>query len=289
MISIIICSRTPAINETLKANINATVGLPHEYIIIDNSENKHTIFEAYNIGVTKSQYPYLCFMHDDIEFHTNNWGLLLTKHFEDEQTGAIGIAGSPYQALMPGSWWAGGLINIHIIPWHAKNKAADILSYPKTTQNKNQVVTLDGVWFCIRKKLFNSIKFDETAFGGFHFYDIDISLQIHQSGYKLYCVFDILIEHFSKGDMNANWLENAFILKNRWQKQLPVACIKLDYALQCEAELKTIKELVFVMLQNKLPHKQVYRKGLAELSSFSKGYFYPPILFQLTKYLIGSM
>ena len=289
MISIIICSRNTIIDPILGNNIKNTIGVPYEIIIIDNSDNRLSIFEAYNEGAARSLYPYLCFMHDDIEYQTTDWGKIVAKHFSDEQTGAIGIAGSPYAAQMPGSWWAGGLVNINIIPWYSKNNKPDFLTCPETSLNKNRVITLDGVWFCLKKELFTKIRFDDINFKGFHFYDIDISLQIHQLGYKLYCVFDILIAHFSKGDMNKNWIENAFILKNKWEQVLPASCIKLTYTQQCKAELKTIRELVLTMLQNKDRHKNAYKKALMELGSFYKGYFYPPILFQLIKYFIGSI
>ena len=289
MISIIICSRSKVIDPDLLNNIQSTIGVPFETIVIDNSTNIYSIFNAYNKGVSLSQFPLLCFIHDDINLKTNNWGMRILDHFNDSETGAIGIAGSPYSALMPGSWWAGELVNINIVPWNAENGSANFSSYPKTTLNKNQVITLDGVWFCIKKELFECIKFDDESFSGFHFYDIDISMQINKLGYKLYCVFDILIEHFSKGDMNINWIENAFIINKKWQRQLPITCVKLTYTEQCEAELKTLKEMVMVMLQNKQSKKDTYTIAFKQLRRFYRGYFYPPIIMQLGKYLIGSI
>ena len=44
MISIIICSRTERINYDLSENIKKSVGCDYELIIIDNSENKYSIF-----------------------------------------------------------------------------------------------------------------------------------------------------------------------------------------------------------------------------------------------------
>ena len=48
-----------------------------------------------------------------------------------------------------------------------------------------------GVWFCIRKKLFEHVKFDDKNYSGFHFYDIDISMQIQAQGFQIFSVFDI--------------------------------------------------------------------------------------------------
>jgi hypothetical protein len=49
------------------------IGCEYESIIIDNSENRYSIFEAYNLGIDKSKYEYLCLMHDDILIYTIEW------------------------------------------------------------------------------------------------------------------------------------------------------------------------------------------------------------------------
>ena len=66
MISIIICSRDKSISEELSTNISETINHDYELIVIDNSKNKYSIFEAYNSGIKKSKGLYWCFIHDDI-------------------------------------------------------------------------------------------------------------------------------------------------------------------------------------------------------------------------------
>jgi len=51
---------------------------------------------------------------------------------------------------------------------------------------------------CMRRELMQNIRFDET-FNGFHAYDYDISIQSIVAGYTNYTIYDIKIEHFSKG------------------------------------------------------------------------------------------
>jgi len=82
MISIIICSRTTSISDELIQNINQTIGIPFELVIIDNSNNFYSIFSAYNEGVKRSKYEVLCFMHDDIIFKTNDWGISVMHRFK---------------------------------------------------------------------------------------------------------------------------------------------------------------------------------------------------------------
>ncbi len=69
MISLIICSRKSDISNSLKENIERTIGTDYELIVIDNSTNKYSIFSAYNEGVRRSKGDILCFMHEDILYH----------------------------------------------------------------------------------------------------------------------------------------------------------------------------------------------------------------------------
>ncbi|MGB3132870.1 MAG: glycosyltransferase, partial [Saprospiraceae bacterium] len=74
MISIITCSRAKDISTELRKNIVQTIGIEHEIIVFDNSANKHSIFQAYNIGASRAKYEILCFVHDDLFYMTQDWG-----------------------------------------------------------------------------------------------------------------------------------------------------------------------------------------------------------------------
>jgi Glycosyltransferase like family len=104
MLSIIICSRNRTLSQELINNINDSIGVDYEIISVDNSENKYSIFEAYNLGITKSKYPYLCFIHEDVFFHSNNWGVNVVAHLQDKKTGILGIAGGDLVTKVPASW-----------------------------------------------------------------------------------------------------------------------------------------------------------------------------------------
>ena len=99
MISIIICSREKTRASQLKKNIQDTIGTEFETIIIDNSENKHSITQAYNIGIDQSKFDYLCFIHEDIEFKTSNWGNILTSHIDKNPQGIVGVAGGIFNPI----------------------------------------------------------------------------------------------------------------------------------------------------------------------------------------------
>ena len=285
MISIIICSRTSVITDELKNNIANTIGVLFEIILIDNSDNKYSIFEAYNIGIQKSNYPFLCFMHDDILYHTNNWGQKVLEHFSDGNTGVIGVAGSSYYPSMPGSWWSGGLINEYIIPAPAKILKPTEKRFIHNNAIRAEVVVLDGVWICVRRTIFDKAKFDTDHFKGYHFYDIDISLQINKLGYSLFTVFDIVIQHFSFGNMNDNWLINAAILQKKWKKQLPVSCTPLSFFEACEIELKTLDEYIHILLYNHTAKKTIYKIVMKQVLTFYKFYLYYKTPIYLYRYL----
>ncbi|UKT64398.1 glycosyltransferase [Pedobacter mucosus] len=268
MISIIICSRTTAIAETHQVNIQNTIGVDYELIIINNSANKLSIFEAYNLGVQKSKGDILCFMHDDILFHTENWGSKVIAHFDDPQTGAIGIAGTPYIAKMPGSWWAGDLVNQQLLVRKNDILVATTKVCDGVIAKSKPVVVLDGIWLCIRKKLFDKLRFDTETYKGYHFYDIDICLQIFNLKYKLYCIFDIDLEHLSLGNMNKQWIENAISMNKKWRKMLPASVVDLTTAEQLAVEFKNLKELTLILITNNYTALSAYKFALKKLMQF---------------------
>lgn len=229
MISIIICSRNKNITKNLDQNISDTIGCEYELITIYNSKGDNSIFSAYNEGIIRAKYRLLCFMHDDILFHTDNWGKVVIKHFQNQKLGIIGVAGSHYCPCLPSArWWCPGSVNvIHTIKGqshHFYNKYSDI------KQNSLEAIILDGLWLCVSREMMDKTKFDDTTFSGFHGYDSDICLQAIKLNYEVRIVFDILIEHFSEGTLNNKWLENVFCLFTKWKSVLPLKSTDLKYS-----------------------------------------------------------
>lgn len=92
MISIIISTNHQERLKNISDDIKKTIGkIDYEIIDIFNPK-RYSLCEAYNIGVEKSKYHYLCFVHDDVIFRTNNWGERLVDLFEnDPQIGLVGV------------------------------------------------------------------------------------------------------------------------------------------------------------------------------------------------------
>ena len=230
MISIVICNRGEKINQDLEDNIKSTIGnVDFEIICINNEKGQYNIFQAYNIGVEKAKFPYLCFMHDDVRYHTQNWGLNVINHFLDKQVGMLGVSGPTYLSKIPGIWW--GIdrpanptksIRQYSLDTNRLNpQEQHVTIFNPFNEIKSEVVAVDGLFFCIRKDLFDVIRFDEN-YGGFHFYDIDISLQVLRLNYKIVCVYDIFVEHISASVLNEAWIKSSRLFYSKWKKMLPV-------------------------------------------------------------------
>lgn len=231
MISIIVCHRDKERLEKLEENISTTIGTSYELIIIDNSNNQYNIFQAYNLGVKQSMGDILCFAHEDILFHTKNWGKLVCDHFLDKTTGLIGTAGGNAFPKCPAPWWNNTILNDHLVnnikTWDKQPSYRDLKQPFKS--NVIKAVAVDGYWMCIRKSLFEIISFDENTFKGFHCYDTDICFQILKAKHKIYVVYDILIEHLSKGSINLQWIESAEKLADKWNFFLPIFAKDIDH------------------------------------------------------------
>ena len=229
MISFIICSRGKDIPTLLRENIQSTIGCDYELVIIDNTDNKYSIFQAYNKGVEQAKGDILCFAHDDVLFRESSWGQTIVNHFqEDKQIGVIGFAGAHFLPSTPLYWYSSpfvsqrnlnndqGLVTEHFHEeWFGKN-------------NIIEVAAVDGFCFFARKDLFDKIAFDDKTYKGFHLYDMDICMQAIDSGNKVCVCRDVLAEHcwseskqFTKQGADT-FNDNLILFTHKWHKRLPI-------------------------------------------------------------------
>lgn len=224
MLSIVICSRNPDVYKQLAGNVSQTIGVPYELIIIDNSQGRYGICEAYNAGAARSQYPNLCFSHEDIRFQTNDWGKHVCQWLADTQTGLIGVAGSTVKTKVPSPFWEWQIdekIFRRNILQHTSDNGQVSHEYTNPGQQlRAEVITLDGVWFCCRREVWETHPFDAKTFREFHFYDLDFSLSVATT-YRNYVIYDVLIEHFSVGSINPSFIRNALLFSKKWNNRLP--------------------------------------------------------------------
>jgi hypothetical protein len=228
MISIVVCCRKDSDCSNLETSIRATIGLPYELIVVNDSSYGNSIFRALNSGVEQASYEHICFTHDDVQFHTNNWGNIVLNHLKKEGTGLIGIAGAPTLGNIPSDWSFDVQFKFLRQKKKQKKEPNVEISGVFNEENSLQVVTLDGVFLCCHKSLFQTLRFDENRFSGFHSYDMDLCLQAHFSGYENRVINDVLIEHASMGNKNKSWIENQLILWRKWSKLLPTSVLPIN-------------------------------------------------------------
>lgn len=225
MISIIICNKKSILEPTLEKNILSSIGVDYEIFSIDNSRGQYSIFQAYNEGMARAKGDILCFMHDDILFRSNNWGKVVEASFASNQKmGALGVAGGHFMPDCPCSWSTCKTTSFHV--WQT-NRDGSATEYGCSNYSNGkrlvEVACLDGLFMCIRCKLFDTIRFDDKTFTGFHCYDSDICMQVLSASYSVNVTFDIDIQHHSNGACNQQYYDNLELWHKKWHSHLPVA------------------------------------------------------------------
>lgn len=246
MITIIICSRTKTISADLSDNIKNTIGCDYELIVIDNSENQYSIFEAYNLGIDRSKGDYLCFIHDDVIFHTKEWGLMVLGIFrQNKKLGLLGVAGAKTKTRMPSAWWdCSESDKLLYIKQHLRN--GSVADWEKGFTNKSieKVVAIDGVFMVARR---DSRFYFNEFFEGFHCYDLNISFEYIKLGYEIMVSNLILVEHLSLGALDKNWYSSSLQLHKLYSNLLPLKVEKEIIAKEVEFAngANFIKGLIF--------------------------------------------
>lgn len=227
MLSIIICSVSPENAERTKANIEKTINLEHEFIIVDNRIHKWSITKAYNVGAEQAIYPYLLFVHEDVLFKNQNWGEFIIGKLQEPDCGAIGYAGSMVMLDCYSGWPQSGEWDVMLLFQGSKN-APSVLAASNVSPDVpfREVVNLDGLGIFVRKEVWEEFRFDDENVTGFHCYDIDFSIRIAASKkYKNYvcCSLDAMVEHLSQGNYNQSWYADTIRLHDtKWKKLLPL-------------------------------------------------------------------
>ncbi|MFV0170764.1 glycosyltransferase family protein [Empedobacter falsenii] len=209
MISIIVSSYQDEFFNDFNNSIIETIGegVIYEVIKIDNP-GKYSISEAYNLGIYKSKYDNLLFIHEDLTFIVKNWGKILIDYLKNKELGVVGIAGSTYIPNTPLGW--SGLIECSYKNLIQSNKFKD--NYVEFSLDKDIYgKSLDGVFLACRKDIALKYKFEENL-SKFHCYDFVFSNRVSKD-YKNLISSKIKLVHFSKGNRNNEWMDS--LIKSR--------------------------------------------------------------------------
>ncbi|WP_109673988.1 glycosyltransferase [Dyadobacter jejuensis] len=254
MISIVICSVNPAHLEEVRANIHATIGVPYEVLAYDNRNTGKGICEVYNQGAQESRFPIICFMHEDVQMRTPDWGKTVLGIFDAQpQAGIVGVAGGGYKSLAPSGWNCEQFQSDeksfqHILQGYKYDNRPELyVNHNPRNEPLSEVVCVDGVWLCTRKELAIAKPFDQQLLKGFHGYDIDFCLS-HFGSHKIYVTYDILMVHYSEGNFNKEWLDTILKLHQKWSQSLPLSICSLSEREIYFTEKRSIKELIEQMM-----------------------------------------
>lgn len=256
MISLIICSRSPECPKDLNIHIHDTIGdIPYEIVWINNSHNERNMCQAYNYGTLMAKYDYLCFMHEDILFHTKDWGKIAINSMSDSTVGMLGVQGCVYYCESTTYWTKSLFRKAHIVQCrNGKKEKVFEEDYPCG----NDVVAIDGLWMFTRKKYFkNGLKWDEEHFHNFHMYDMDISLQMIQHGYKIRILENLWIEHMSWGNFNKAFYDDNLIFHEKWDSFLPVSTIEITDEVKALSQKAAFKEICRLGKEYALSNKRL--------------------------------
>ncbi|MDB5279444.1 MAG: hypothetical protein JWR61_4399 [Ferruginibacter sp.] len=224
MISVIICSINKTFAGQVQKNIAETIGVVWEAVVIENTVTPQSLTSVYNLGAAKATYDFLCFVHEDVIFKTQNWGLKLIDYFQnDQQLGLVGIAGSKYKSRVP-SGWATGIAKIdccNITHLDSKGNQQQMYFNPVSGSLTQEVVVLDGVLLCCPKKVWEVVRFDDILLKDFHLYDLDFSFRVAEK-YKVLVSFEIDMIHLTEGgNFSDKWLEATLAWHKKMSAKLP--------------------------------------------------------------------
>jgi hypothetical protein len=256
VISIIVSSVRDQLFDAFVESVRQTIGVTHEVIRIENKNGEIGICESYNRGASRSNYPLLCFIHEDVIFHTPGWGNILMDYFNDDpEIGLIGIAGSKIKTRMISNWWQ-PVIRGHEpkrgkVLQHFANKPAQVTEWWEGDALLEEVVTIDGVFLAVRRPVWEQNKFDAGLLTRFHAYDFDFSMQVGRN-WKVCATRAILLEHFSLGSYNLEWIRSTLDAHRKWKHYLPKTVhpdiriadfvfLENQYINECYAKLAVLK------------------------------------------------
>ena len=223
LISIVFCSISPERYKKCTDNIASTIGVPVEFVRIDNLEYKWPIAKAYNEGAKRASSDCLLFLHEDVEFEHHGWGKALVEKLHEPTTGVVGFIGSRILFDAIGPWCMSGSNYGHVIG--VRDGRVEVMRYHEFSEKDSQmfvhVAIVDGLGMAVRKDVWAEHPFDEAMLTGFHCYDIDFSLTISMAGYRNYA-YTFGIIHFSRGSYEEQWLATTYkMLVEKWSPKLP--------------------------------------------------------------------
>lgn len=262
MFTIIVCSVKPEAAEALRANVEATVGVPFEFAAFDNREAHRGICSIYNECARKARYDMLCFVHEDVEFRTQGWGEIIARKLREPDCGVIGFAGS-ISKLSPAMGF--GSLREHTRFNYYQGTPSGKVERKRINPDGldfSPVICLDGMCMIVRRDVWERSPFDEELLKGFHAYDIDFTTAVACNGYRNYVCNEAAVYHASLGNFSREWYENAKLCNEKWKSHLPMFVPNAEFSpRQIERMNRRVEMLMlkFLIKRHVLSRRELWR------------------------------
>lgn len=205
-------------DEQFEKRIRTSIGIKKFEIIRIENFGEYSLPQAYNIGWEKANKEnILLFVHNDVHFHTKNWGYKLLDVFNSERYDIVGLAGTDYLADN-GVWWHDrsrcyGIVN------HTDGAREWETMFAPPSNKTIPVVVIDGLFIAVNSETVLH-KFDED-FKGFHLYDLSFVFPNFLDGCDIGVTTKIRLCHESIGMVNDEWERNRIQFAEKYKEELP--------------------------------------------------------------------
>lgn len=191
---------------------------------IRNDENLGPI-KAINQGLAAARYRYSAVMHNDVLIFEDGWLEKMIRVFKSDPS--IGIAGFAGRQEIYNT----GCVNEASLKHNLQNED---LNEPMR-EEVARVAVIDGLFFMMREEMLNKVSGLDEGYGYMHCYDLDISLQSIEAGFKN-VVVNVEAVHIANGGMTRGKREykamikddygllkrNCKIFSKKWKRMLPL-------------------------------------------------------------------
>lgn len=213
-VSVVICSIKPEQFARVTARYRE-VFTDYDLEIIGIHDAK-SLCEGYNRGATQSRGDMLIFSHDDIDMVNGDFASRLLTHLA--RYDVVGVAGT--SKLIDGDHSLAGYPYVHGQVIHEVEKQMIYLCADFSSPVAERAQAFDGLFFAVRREVWESLKFDEQTFDGFHLYDVDFTYRAYLAGFRLAIPLDLLMIHYSTGKYDRVWHRYNQRFREKFKDQL---------------------------------------------------------------------
>lgn len=191
---------------------------------IRNDKNLGPI-RAINQGIRQAKYDYVAVIHNDVVIMEDGWLDKIVGVMKDDIL--IGIAGLAGRKEI----YKTGSVNEDSLKHNLQNENLN----PPMAENISDVAVVDGLCFVMNKRFLDKVKGLDENYGYMHCYDLDISLQSIEAGFKN-VVVKVEAMHIGNGGRTRVTREykdlvkddygllkkNCRIFSEKWRNMLPL-------------------------------------------------------------------